>query len=131
MARAYKEEHIAVINIIPFVDIILVILILFMVTAPILVQRGLSVQLPQGSSASSKIAKSNLQVTISNTGDIFIDEQLISTKELSFYIQKILETSSISNATIIADKSASHGRVMEIVNIMKTSGVGRFHFATQ
>lgn len=130
MARIYNEEQIAEINIIPFVDIILVILIVFMVTAPLLIQKGFSVKLPQASS-STRQPPSKVQIAISNTGDLLIKGQLVSTKDLAFYIRKLLENGPISSVTIQADRSVSHGRVIEIVNIIKTNGVNRFSFATQ
>ena len=129
MSSYYEEESIASINIIPFVDIILVILIIFMVTAPQLTQKGFSVRLPKSSSA-SKIKSSQLNVVVHHTGDIFLGGKLISIDDLSFHAKKITENHPSAKVVISADKSVSHGRVMEIVNTIQASGVQNFMFST-
>lgn len=135
MSKPYNQETIAEINIIPFVDIILVILIIFMVTTPLLIKEGFSINLPKISS-SKKIKptpsnKKTLKISISNTGDIFVKGRLVSLNDLSFYTRKTLESSTNSNALIAADKSVSHGRVMQIIGLMKQAGVKNFTFSTQ
>lgn len=123
------DGQISSINIIPFVDIILVVLIIFMVTTPQLIREGFSVQLPQ-SSGQNKIESSPLDISVSYTGDIFIKQELFSIEDLSFYSKKMLEQNPSIQVVISADKSVSHGRVMEIVRTIKDSGVRNFMFAT-
>ena len=130
MSKLYDEEPIAEINIIPFVDIILVILIIFMVTVPRLAKEGFSVRLPKASSA-KKIKPSKLNITVSNTGDIFIDGQLTSADRLALIARKAFEEEPALRAVISADQSVSHGRVMEIVNIIKQSGISQFVFSAE
>ena len=124
------DEQISSINIIPFVDIILVVLIIFMVTAPQFMKEGFSIQLPQSLGESQSISSTQLDIEVSYTGDIFLEGNLISIKELSFYAKKMTEQNSEVQVVISADKSASHGRVMEIVQTIKFSGVQNFMFAT-
>ncbi len=129
MFSHHDEKPIAEINIIPFVDIILVILIIFMVTAPQLIKEGFSVKLPK-SSSSNKLGSSQLNVVVNHTGDIFLGGQLISIEDLSFHIKKITENQPSAKVIISADESVSHGRVMEIVNVIKISGIQNFMFGT-
>ena len=133
MSDLYKEETIAEINIIPFVDIILVVLIIFMITAPQLAREGFSVQLPKVSSGTEKLSPSvKLNIEVTNTGDILLDGNLMSLNNLSLYVKKLLETKSINSRLVIsADVSVSHGRVMEIVDVMKQTGIQQFTFAVQ
>ena len=130
MSKLYDEEPIAEINIIPFVDIILVILIIFMVTVPQMAKEGFSIRLPKASSA-KKISPSKLNITVSNTGDIFIDSQLTSPRQLALIARKAFEEEPSLKAVISADKSVSHGRVMEIIDIIKESGISQFVFSAQ
>ncbi len=133
MPDIYNEEPIAEINIIPFVDIILVVLIIFMITAPQLIREGFSVTLPKVSSGTKKLSPSvKLQIKVTNTGDILLEENLISLNNLSLYVRKLLETDSAPSRLVIsADVSVSHGRVMEIIDVMKQSGIQQFTFAVQ
>lgn len=133
MSDIYNEEPIAEINIIPFVDIILVVLIIFMITAPQLIREGFSVTLPKVSSGTEKISSSvQLKIEVTNTGDILLDGNLMSLNNLSLHARKLLEADSIESRLIIsADVSVSHGRVMEIIDVMKKSGIQQFTFAVQ
>ena len=128
MSDLNENEPISEINIVPFVDIILVILIIFMITAPQLAREGFSVQLPQAQS-SKPIEDSRFEIQVRNTGDIILDGKLISLEELSFYSRKKIENSSSKRALISADAHVSHGRVMEIVQTMKFSGFQSFTFS--
>lgn len=130
MSMPSDEETIAQINIIPFVDIILVILIIFMVTAPQVIKKGFSITLPQSSSAARPSVDSHLDILVTHTGDIFIKGRLVSINDLSFHTKKLTESRPSAKVNISADKSVSHGRVMEIVNIIKASGIHRFMFST-
>ena len=129
----YNEEPIAEINIIPFVDIILVVLIIFMITAPQLIREGFSVTLPKVSSGTEELSPSvKLKIEVTNTGDILLDGNLMSLNNLSLYTRKLMETDSIDSRLVIsADVSVSHGRVMEIIDVMKQSGIQQFTFAVQ
>lgn len=133
MSDLYKEETIAEINIIPFVDIILVVLIIFMITTPQLAREGFSVTLPKTSSGGEKLSPSvKLKIEVTNTGDILLDGHLMSLDNLSLYARKLLETESTDSRLVIsADVSVSHGRVMEIIDVMKQAGVQKFTFTAQ
>ena len=131
MSSFYEEEEsISEINIIPFVDIILVVLIIFMVTAPTLMKDGFSVKLPQASADSKKIKSEKFNIVVDHTGDIFINKKLTSLDDLVFYIKKVTENTSLDRVTISADKSVSHGRVMEIVTTIKPLGIQNIIFST-
>ncbi|MBY0385877.1 biopolymer transporter ExbD, partial [bacterium] len=68
-----SDEAIAEINIVPFVDIILVVLIIFMVTAPLVMKPAIDVSLPQASSGEVKETEKNIDVIISATGELYIN----------------------------------------------------------
>lgn len=130
MSTLYNEEPISEINVIPFVDIVLVVLIIFMVTVPQMVKEGFNIKLPKNSSSSKKIPPSKLSISVTYTGDIFFNGKLISNKDLSFVARKFFEEQPSTQAVISADKSVSHGRVMEIVSMIKESGIQNFIFST-
>lgn len=130
MSKPFKEEIISEINIIPFVDIILVILIIFMVTAPQLIKEGFSVNLPKTSS-NKKIVPNKFHITVTNTGDIMIKGKLLSIQNLSSYASTVSENNASTKVVISADESVSHGRVMEIINTLKIAGIESFIFSAR
>ena len=121
-----NDELIAEMNIIPFVDIVLVLLIIFMAAAPRLVQKGFSIKLPQLASVET-VKPEKFAISIHHTGDIFFNKQLISLDQLAFHSRKAAENQAIK-AVISADISVSHGRVMEIIQTIKASGIENFIF---
>ena len=128
----YKEEMISEINIVPFVDIVLVLLIVFMISIPQMIREGLSIQLPQTSSPSQKIKSSSVTVNITHTGDIIMNGQILSLDDLSLLAQELVENNQASDRIVIsADQRVSHGRVMEIIESFKKSGIQNFSFAVQ
>ncbi len=127
----YNEELISEINIVPFVDIVLVLLIVFMISVPQMMREGLSIQLPK-SSSSKKIKSSSIRVKITHTGDIIINDQVLSLEDLSLFARKLMENNPDSDRIVIsADQRVSHGRVMEIIESFKKSGIQNFTFAVQ
>ena len=81
MARKIKKKPFSEINVTPFVDVMLVLLIIFMVTAPLLTV-GVQVDLPESNADSIQTNDEPLEITISKKGDIFIQEMKIELKEL-------------------------------------------------
>ena len=116
-----EKEPISEINVTPFVDVMLVLLIIFMVTAPLLTV-GVQVDLPETSADSLPEENEPLTLTINAKGEIFIQETKI---EFDNIIQKILAVSSNRTDTRIyvrGDKSINYGRVLEIMGMLSGSG---------
>ena len=116
-----EDQVIANINIIPFVDIILVLLIIFMVTTPYLVKMGFSLKLANAPAA-DKLQSSNVQITIRANGAIFLNKKPIELSRLT----TDLKQSSISPDTpviLAADKNILHGKVIKVINAIKSAGL--------
>ncbi len=116
-----EKEPISEINVTPFVDVMLVLLIIFMVTAPLLTV-GVQVDLPETSADTLPEENEPLTLTINAKGEIFIQETKI---EFDNIIQKILAVSSNRTDTRIyvrGDKTINYGRVLEIMGILSGSG---------
>ena len=127
----YKEEMMSEINIVPFVDIVLVLLIVFMISVPQMIREGLFVELPR-SSSSKKLSTSSMKVNITHTGDIIVNDRVLSLGDLSLLARKLVENQKDSDRIIIsADQRVSHGRVMEIIESFKQAGIQNFSFAVK
>ena len=124
-----EDEPISNINVTPFVDVVLVILIIFMVTAPMIVKSSLEVQLPKAASGIQS-SPSPLTVTLDRDGQIDINGQRISKSQLQDEVSLIIQNNPNTQAIISADKDISHGEVIAIIDIIKTAGISKFAIAT-
>ena len=116
-----EREPMSEINVTPFVDVMLVLLIIFMVTAPLLTV-GVQVDLPETSADTLPEESEPLTLTINSKGEVFIQETKI---EFDNLIKKILAVSKNRTDTRIyvrGDKTINYGRVLEIMGLLSGSG---------
>ncbi|MFH1875205.1 MAG: biopolymer transporter ExbD [Pseudomonadota bacterium] len=120
------------INITPFVDVVLVLLIIFMVTAPLL-QQGLPVNLPEAAAPALKRTKADIIVTIQPGEKVFIgDDQIqIPMDELQGRLTAIFEVKEQKDLFIKADTDLLYGTVIRVMSIAKKAGVERIGMITQ
>jgi biopolymer transport protein TolR len=115
------REPMSEINVTPFVDVMLVLLIIFMVTAPLLTV-GVQVDLPETSADTLPEESEPLTLTINSKGEVFIQETKIEFENL---IKKILAVSNNRTDTRIyvrGDKTINYGRVLEVMGKLSGSG---------
>lgn len=124
-----NDEPISEINIVPFVDIILVVLIVFMVTTPIIMKPSINVNLPQAGSG-DKTAPSEFSLVITPDGQLSLNGKPIEETALFETTQGILAQKQDLQAIISADESVPHGRVIAIIDKIKSAGVKKFAIAT-
>ncbi len=116
-----EKEPMSEINVTPFVDVMLVLLIIFMVTAPLLTV-GVQVDLPETSADTLPEESEPLTLTINSKGEVFIQETKI---EFDNLIKKILAVSNNRTDTRIyvrGDKTINYGRVLEVMGKLSGSG---------
>jgi len=115
------------INVTPFVDVMLVLLIIFMVTAP-LMKQGVDVDLPKAKSASfSKTER--FTISIKKNGDLYLNENKLTDEEL---VKKLEAISRINpDVYLEADKDVPYGRVVEIMGEIKAVGIEKLGMVTQ
>lgn len=120
-----QDDSISEINVVPLVDIILVVLIIFMVTAPMIMKPSINVNLPKAASG-DKSTPSQLSIAIAAGGVLNLngataDENAIQTKA-----QEEVGKNPEIQAIISADKDVPHGTVVHIIDVVKTAGVKKF-----
>ncbi len=114
------------INITPLVDVILVLLIIFMVTTPMLV-KGIKVNLPKTSSSSGNVGKKDIVISIDVNGNYYIDKVKLDKKALTDF----LKSHKDKDVIIKSDKDVAYGVVVNVIDIAKSSGINRVGLATQ
>ena len=118
------------INVTPFVDVMLVLLIIFMVTAPMMVQ-GVNVDLPEATADSLPSDKEHLLVTINHQHQIYINDVPVGLDFLRNKLAKILENRTDRAVYLRADKNISYGMVVRVMAEMKEAGVETLGMVTE
>lgn len=124
-SNADSDDPIADINIVPFVDIILVVLIIFMVTTPVIMKPSINVNLPQAGSG-DETTPSKLSIGIGADGSAQLNGKPIDEEGIKNYANEIAKAHPDAQAIISADRDVSHGRVVTIIDAVKSSGIKRF-----
>lgn len=123
------DQGINEINITPFVDIVLVLLIIFMISTPAMVYRGMRVSLPKAVNSEDQ-SHVTLNVLIQADGKLFIDKREITLADLKGICAKLKESKTGGDALISADAAVTHGKVMEVADLLKSEGIDQVGFAT-
>lgn len=123
------EEPMADINVVPFVDVILVVLIIFMVTTPMIVNHSIKIELPKAITGEEG-KPSILNFVITEKGEIQADGKPINEEQIESIVkEKMVENPNIS-ASIAADKDATHGKVIRVIDLIKKGGIHKFAIST-
>ena len=124
------NQAIAEINIIPFVDIILVVLIIFMVTAPFVIKTGLSLDLPSASSA-KQIETSKQHISVRKDGVILLNGKIMNLIEMQEQLNSLFDLDEKNtHITISADENVLHGTVISVINVVKGIGFDKVAITT-
>jgi biopolymer transport protein TolR len=121
----------AEINVTPLVDVMLVLLIIFMVTAPMLTQ-GLDVALPEAEGKSFELATNNpAKVTVTSSGAVYVDGTPVGSTDLELSLGPMLRTRRIKRALLEADEGVPYGRVVAVLDVMNRAGVEQLGMITR
>lgn len=126
----YRNRTISDINITPFVDVLLVLLIIFMVTSPI-ITGGLNVNLPNGVNQKDKITQDDIIVSIQKDSKIYLNDKQINISSLARDLKKNSKNDLSYKIHIKADKENDYGKVMEIVKIINLAGFSHVILVTK
>lgn len=119
------DDIIADINVTPLVDIMLVLLIIFMVTATYIMNPSIKVDLPKAVTGDDTQA-STLAVVLDKTGALYLNGQPTTEAALADAVRLAKATRADTQAIISADLDASHGAVIHLIDLIKLNGVSRF-----
>ena len=122
---ARKRGIIADINVTPLVDIMLVLLIIFMLTANLIAKQAIEVELPRASQ-STTLNPTTLAVTIARDGAFFLNGKPTTPEAFRAAVQAAVATDPKTQVIIAGDKAVSHGRVVWVLDVVKSLGVTSF-----
>jgi biopolymer transport protein TolR len=118
------------INVTPLVDVMLVLLIIFMVAAPMMMQ-GMDVQLPQTQSKAISSREERLVVSLNKKQEIFINEYQVSRSELQEKLKILYQNKKEGEVFLRADRSLPYGFVVQIMSDIKNSGIEKLGMVTE
>jgi biopolymer transport protein TolR len=118
------------INVTPLVDVMLVLLIIFMVAAPMMTQ-GVDVNLPKTEAKNIKTSDEPLILTVNSKKEIFLESHKIPLENLGVKIQKIFENRRKKEVLLRADKDIPYGFVMNVIASVKKAGIEKLGMVTE
>lgn len=120
------DDGINDINITPFVDVVLVLLVIFMVTAPVMMKESLKVNLPKTLTSDITTKAATIGVAITKEGQVVMNGRLLSDEGLQTELSEISKNSPETNFLISADTDSRHGDVVRFIDLLKRNNLNRF-----
>ena len=130
VSRNIKSKPFSDINVTPFVDVMLVLLVIFMVTAPLLTV-GVQVDLPETNADTLQSDNEPLEVTIDSSGIIFIQETKIGLSELIPKMKAITENRFDTKIYVRGDETIDYGQIMMVLGELSGSGFSKVALITK
>ena len=129
-SNSSHTSSISQINVTPLVDVMLVLLVIFMVTAPIL-QQGVSVNLPAAKTGLLEGKEQQLVVTLTKDGSLYLNDHRVALEELQEKLRAIRKLRPDRQVYLRADQTIRYGQVMETVAAIKEAGIERVGMVTK
>ena len=120
-----SDEEITGINVTPLVDVVLVLLIIFMVTANFIVRETMEVDLPRAANACETV-QGLVAVVMDKQGRLYLDGEEVSEAELRAKVAASVKKDAETRAILSADQALPYGDVMHLIDVVKGEGVSRF-----
>ena len=120
------DDEITGINVTPLVDIVLVLLIIFMVTANMIVRETVEVDLPRAANTKDKTVQGPVMLTMDKDAKVFFDGVEVENTALMTKMKEAVEKDKEVRAIISADQSLNYGKVMGLIDLVKEAGIAKF-----
>ncbi len=129
--RRYRieDKEFSEINITPFTDVVLVLLLIFMIASPFLVTGALKIKLPEAST-SETLNERNIEIFMDSANKVYMDSKEINMTDLLLQVQIKLKTNPAHSVVIKADKEVFHGNFIYLLDELKKIGVTKFLIGT-
>jgi biopolymer transport protein ExbD len=122
MKRGMKRSKlIAEINITPFTDVVLVLLIIFMIATPFIYQSSMKVELPQASK--SEEVSRDIIININARGEVFLEDKKLDLETLKYRLRAIVRSKPDTSVIINGDKNVKYDSVIQVMDVLTRSGV--------
>jgi biopolymer transport protein ExbD len=120
-----NDEEISGINVTPLVDVVLVLLIIFMVTANFIVRETVEVDLPRAANGGETV-QGLVNVVLDKEGKLYFDGAEVTEADLTRRVTEAVAKDKDTRAIISADQTLAYGRVMRLIDVVKGQGIAKF-----
>ncbi|HHL40730.1 MAG TPA: biopolymer transporter ExbD [Deltaproteobacteria bacterium] len=125
-----EERIMAEINVTPLTDVMLVLLVIFMVTTPLIMMESLKIKLPRAETAAGEPGRA-VTVTVTGEGSVFVGDEAVPMDRLEERLAEALSGRSGRGVLLRADRSSRHGVVVEVLDKARKAGASRLSIATE
>lgn len=118
------------INMTPLIDVMLVLLVIFMITAPLLAS-GIKLELPKADAPQAQAPVVSVTLALNRDGQIFLNDQALSLAELARALSATASRNPETEVQLRADQAVAYGRVVELMEVAQKAGLSRIGFLTE
>lgn len=130
MSFERRERHlIREINLVPLIDVLLVVLFFYMIVSPMM-SRGLDVNLP-ASQANTIKPEDRVVITVTRGRDVYVEQERVNISRLRAILDSIRKQKPLVNVYLRADKDAPYGAVVQVMDVVKRAGIDRLGMVTE
>jgi biopolymer transport protein TolR len=130
LERTPSPQPMSDINMTPLIDVMLVLVVIFILTAPLMVS-ALKVELPKAQGSAAQQAPRFMAVVIDKTGQIYINEEPVRVDALALSFRKAASNNPDTELQLRADSAVPYGRVVEVMGLAHQSGLSRIGFVAE
>ncbi|MFM9879794.1 MAG: ExbD/TolR family protein [Burkholderiaceae bacterium] len=127
--RPSGSQPMSDINMTPLIDVMLVLLVIFMITAPLLAS-GIKLELPRSSTPQAKEPLASVTLALDREGTVFLNDRAIRPPELALALAQTASRNPDTEVQLRADQSVAYGRVVELMDVAQKAGLSRIGFVT-
>jgi biopolymer transport protein ExbD len=125
VGAARKGKGLVAINVIPLVDIMLVLLIIFMVTAAVQTAKNVPVQVPKASTGAAG-ASTAINLSVEKSGILRLDGKVVDAAAATRMLRESIRRDTTTQVLLSADEAVEYSRVVEVLDLIRTAGVGKY-----
>lgn len=129
--RCTKQRVVSEINITPLTDVILVLLIIFMITTPLILQSSIKVNLPEAASGKPFTNARQINITVSNDNSVYIDDQLATRKDLVSHVRMAYRDNPDVEVILFSDRMVRFKNIVSILDDLNEIGIRNLNIAAR
>ena len=129
--RLAKQRVVSEINITPFTDVILVLLIIFMITTPLILQSSIKVNLPEAASGKPFTNARQVNITVGNDNSVYIDKQLVTRKDLISQVRMAYSDNPDVEVILFSDRMVRFKNIVSILDDLNEIGIRNLNIAAR
>lgn len=130
LERSKSSKPMSDINMTPLVDVMLVLVVIFIITAPLMTS-AIKLDLPKTEAAKPVDAPQFVTIVLDKSGQIFLNEQVISLSQLADSLLKTAQNNKATEVQLRADEAVPYGKVVELMGVAQKAGLNRIGFVAQ